>query len=123
MLALCICCSKEDSAVQFLHKVVLELSPCPLGCPPGEEPVVQGHDRLHNLPGLFHVVRCNSCGLMRTDPRPTSESIGYYYPEDYGPYLSTRDVRESLPELTGWKQRINRALFATEPRPLPPLRP
>src|SRR5262249_24375450 len=32
-------------------------------------------------------------------------------------------VRESLPELTGWKQRINRALFATESKPLPPLRP
>jgi SAM-dependent methyltransferase len=29
---------------------------------------------------------CSTCGLQRTSPRPTPESIGFYYPEDYGPY-------------------------------------
>jgi len=36
------------------------------------------------------VVRCLNCGLMQTDPRPTSATIGLYYPQDYGPYLSTK---------------------------------
>jgi SAM-dependent methyltransferase len=48
-----------------------------------------GSDRLHNLPGSFAVVRCDRCGLMRTNPRPTRRSIRRFYPEDYGPYLET----------------------------------
>lgn len=47
-------------------------------------------DRLHALPGEFTVVRCATCGLMRTNPRPTRDSIGLYYPDDYGPYRSTQ---------------------------------
>lgn len=27
---------------------------------------------------------------MRTNPRPNPKSIGFYYPDDYGPYLDTR---------------------------------
>ena len=26
---------------------------------------------------------------MRTNPRPTPETIGFYYPQDYGPYVNT----------------------------------
>jgi hypothetical protein len=58
---------------------------CPLGCPPDDEPVLQAIDELHGLPGRFSVVRCRSCKLMRTSPRPTLESIGQYYPDPYGP--------------------------------------
>lgn len=36
------------------------------------------------------MVRCRTCGLMRTNPRPTPETIGFYYPDDYGPYLGTQ---------------------------------
>lgn len=46
-------------------------------------------DRLHNLPGKFWVVKCIKCGLMRTNPRPTASTIGFYYPDDYGPYVTT----------------------------------
>ena len=42
---------------------------------------------MHNLPGEFNIVKCRSCGLMRTNPRPTPEAIGFFYPDDYGPYL------------------------------------
>lgn len=49
-----------------------------------------GRDRLHNLPGEFWVVACSTCGLLRTNPRPTAASIGFYYPDDYGPYVMTR---------------------------------
>lgn len=70
-------------------EVKLEDKPCPLGCNGSDRKVFTGCDRLHNLPGEFTVVKCQKCGLMRTNPRPMPESIGFYYPEDYGPYLST----------------------------------
>jgi SAM-dependent methyltransferase len=67
----------------------LESVSCPLGCPPDDEFVVIGHDRLHDLPGEFLVVRCRACGLLRTSPRPTPAEIGRYYPATYAPYAST----------------------------------
>src|SRR5262249_3790857 len=56
---------------------------------PGGSLLFVGRDRLHNLPGAFAVVRCERCGLMRTNPRPTRRSIRLFYPEDYGPYVET----------------------------------
>ena len=63
----------------------LESVGCPLGCGTGDEPVVQGFDRLTGGPGRYQVVRCQNCGLMRTNPRPTGASIGIFYPDDYAP--------------------------------------
>jgi SAM-dependent methyltransferase len=81
----------EDRAgVTATAPVALESVACLLGCPPDDEVVVRGHDRLHDLPGEFTVVRCRRCGLLRTTPRPTPEAMGFYYPPGYGPYLSTR---------------------------------
>ena len=73
-----------------LKDVELESRPCPLDCPTEHDLVLVGRDRLHRLPGEFKVVRCRTCGLMRTDPRPTAETMDFYYPEEYGPYQSTR---------------------------------
>jgi SAM-dependent methyltransferase len=69
-----------------------ESRPCPFGCPPDDEPLFCGRDRLHGIPGEFSVVRCRRCGLMRTDPRPMPQAMGAYYPDDYGPYLGSRIV-------------------------------
>jgi 2-polyprenyl-3-methyl-5-hydroxy-6-metoxy-1,4-benzoquinol methylase len=68
----------------------LEPASCPLGCPPGEDAVLVGRDRLHGLPGSFTVVRCRTCGLMRTSPRPSPTEIHRFYPSDYQPHLDTR---------------------------------
>lgn len=65
-----------------------EHAACPNACPPGEELLFVGRDRLHGLPGNYPVLKCRSCGLIRTDPRPAPASMGYYYPNDYGPYAS-----------------------------------
>jgi 2-polyprenyl-3-methyl-5-hydroxy-6-metoxy-1,4-benzoquinol methylase len=67
--------------------ILLESIPCPLGCVENDEIIFSAHDILHDLPGKYNVVRCRSCGLIRTNPRPTPESIGVYYPDNYGPYL------------------------------------
>jgi SAM-dependent methyltransferase len=60
---------------------------CP--CCDGEltsRPVLVGKDRLHGLPGEFPVVACASCGTGVTLPRLSSERLGEFYPETYGPY-------------------------------------
>jgi SAM-dependent methyltransferase len=79
----------NSPASDYLDGVVLENRPCPNGCAASDVRVVEGEDRLHGLRGRFQVVRCSRCGLMRTDPRPTPDTIGAYYPSDYGPYQST----------------------------------
>ncbi|MHB1245464.1 MAG: class I SAM-dependent methyltransferase [Sulfuriferula sp.] len=78
------------------QNVSLEDVPCPLGCNRNDEVILAGCDLLHDLPGEFTVVKCCTCGLMRTNPRPTPETIGFYYPDDYGPYLGTQ-VRKAQP--------------------------
>ena len=45
-----------------------------------------GFDRVHGLPGRFNVVVCRACGLARTNPQPTTESLGTAYPKSYGPH-------------------------------------
>ncbi len=46
----------------------------------------EGRDRLHGLGGSFGLVKCQQCGLIYLNPRPTREDMGRYYPPDYEPY-------------------------------------
>ena len=39
---------------------------------------------------LFTMVRCNDCGSVYQNPRPSAAEIGKYYPEDYDPYYEER---------------------------------
>jgi 2-polyprenyl-3-methyl-5-hydroxy-6-metoxy-1,4-benzoquinol methylase len=86
-----------------MNFVQLENVRCPLGCPEGEEVVLKGGDKLHSLPGEYSVVKCRTCGLLRTSPRPTAETIGFYYPDNYGPYLGTRVEEPSTSRVSGIK--------------------
>ena len=43
-------------------------------------------DYLHNIEGIFRLVRCRQCGLMYLNPRPTIEEMPRYYPDDYHAY-------------------------------------
>lgn len=80
-----------------MTQVELEDKPCPMGCARHDRSMFTSHDRLHDLPGNFRVVRCDSCGLMRTNPRPSPASMGLYYPDNYGPYLGTHIHSEGPP--------------------------
>lgn len=71
------------------HGILIESAPCAFCGSAGGTPIVVGRDRQHGLPGRFRVVRCDPCGLMRTDPRPTIDSIRRYYPPDYAPYQAS----------------------------------
>jgi SAM-dependent methyltransferase len=69
---------------------ILENKNCPNGCLDCDIFILKSYDMLHGLGGWFNVVCCKSCGLTRTNPRPDMKSIGYYYPESYGPYKDNK---------------------------------
>lgn len=70
----------------------LEDISCPLCGTQESRFLFSGRDKLHNLPGIFNVVSCVNCELMRTNPRPTPMGMGKYYPDNYGPYLGTQVI-------------------------------
>jgi SAM-dependent methyltransferase len=39
-------------------------------------------DRLYHLPGRFGLVQCTQCDLVRLSPRPSIQSLSFYYPEE-----------------------------------------
>lgn len=88
---------------RYPNNVVLEQSACPNGCLPNDRFILEGQDRLHNLPGRFNIVECKTCNLRRTNPRPSSNSIGFYYPDTYGPYnnqpTQSAEIRSSPSKL------------------------
>lgn len=77
---------KLETAERYPSGVRLETVGCPFGHAAAPVRVFSGKDHLASLPGVFHVVQCPACGIMWTSPRPTLETIGCYYPSDYGPY-------------------------------------
>jgi SAM-dependent methyltransferase len=116
----------RDSQATSVPGVELEAVACPLRCAGDDELVVTGTDRISNLPGDYQVVRCRSCGLMRTSPRPTAATIGFYYPDTYGPYVGTQIAPESGQRLGELKRLIvaaGRRLFDIKAHDIPPLPP
>jgi SAM-dependent methyltransferase len=95
--------------------VILEDCPCPLGCPRSDRHVVSGEDRISGVPGRYDIVECTSCGLMRTNPRPTPGTMGAYYPDSYGPYHADP---ANLMHVTASKARL-RNLLGFDSRRLP----
>jgi 2-polyprenyl-3-methyl-5-hydroxy-6-metoxy-1,4-benzoquinol methylase len=69
------------------------------------------------------VVRCPTCGLLRTDPRPTLDTIGYYYPDDYSPFQGTRVNAAAPLRVRPWWWRLARRGFEFNATSLPPLEP
>lgn len=79
-----------DSSEWFeRHAVELEDRACAYCGSSGATHLFVAEDRLYCVPGQFAIVRCEGCGLMRTNPRPTLRSIKAYYPSHYGPYVQT----------------------------------
>lgn len=104
-------------------EVKLEDAPCPLGCASRDEVILTGHDRLYGVPGEFRVVRCLGCGLLRTNPRPTQETIGLYYPDNYGPHRFHVSLNRRSDGLRFYLGRLARWVFRFNHDCLPPLRP
>lgn len=99
---------------------------CSMGCPSGDDILFTGTDLLHNIPGEFNVVKCRTCGLMRTNLRPAVDSIGIYYPDDYKPYLSS-NINIASPQkksiIKKYLKPIINKLFDFKGKSLPCLEP
>jgi len=89
-----------------MSEPVLENKPCPLHPRAGDRHLFDAPDRLHGLPGTFSIVQCDECGLIRTNPRPDAESMGQFYPDDYGPYVATRVQAAAPGAKRSWKRRV-----------------
>jgi 2-polyprenyl-3-methyl-5-hydroxy-6-metoxy-1,4-benzoquinol methylase len=110
----------------MIDPIRLEDVACPLGCAKDDKKILVGRDLLHGLPGVFTVVKCRCCGLLRTNPRPAPESMGSFYPDDYGPYQQTRvaqaDPKPASPLKNLLRSFADRA-FKFNIQCLPSLRP
>lgn len=112
-----------------MHKnahVLLEDMSCCLGCQKSDEFLFSAHDLFYGMPGDYNVVKCRSCGLIRTNPRPSPESMGLYYPDNYGPYLGTMVNQDLQKKRFGikhfFKPFVNK-IFNFNSTVLPKLRP
>lgn len=89
------------------HEIVIpegfELSACDFCGSEDAEVVFRGPDRLLGLPGLFTVVRCSNCGLLRQNPRPTRTAMKAYYPPSYEPFSIAIDDEPS--RVQRWSRR------------------
>jgi SAM-dependent methyltransferase len=74
-------------------EVRLESALCPLCQGRRDMVLFRAPDRLHGVPGEYDVVRCLSCELVRTNPRPSAASIAIYYPEGYAPHHVGEEVQ------------------------------
>ena len=81
----------------MVDEMRLESTACPLCDQTDAKWLMPTHDRLCGLPGEFRLVRCDHCGLVYLNPRPTPGTIGAYYPDDYESYISKRS--ESISRL------------------------
>jgi len=83
-----------------------ELVPCPVCRATEASPFLAGcRERLLDLPDEFSLVRCDACGLVRLNPRPTPDAIGAYYPAEYLPFGA-----EMLPPSGGLKRLLQSTL-------------
>lgn len=74
-------------------------------------PLVEARDNLPGGSGLwFVVVRCHDCGLCFTNPRPSPDSIGQFYPTMYRPHRlpNPRKRRPWLKHRAGSWQSLKR---------------
>jgi len=87
---------------------------CTLCSSTSSEEILVASDNINDLPGIFSVVRCTECGLERTTPLPTIETMGFYYPESYAPYSSnniltspkTKPKIAALKRYLGYEERL-----------------
>ncbi|MBI4245268.1 MAG: class I SAM-dependent methyltransferase [Planctomycetes bacterium] len=99
-----------DETWQYPKDLKLEDVPCPYCAGRKDRVVTLGRDRLTDIPGKFQVVVCSECGLMRTNPRPTPQTIKIYYPNEYHPY-NLRIAKNGGLKLNGNKSEVKQSLW------------
>lgn len=67
-----------------MTKIKLEIPDCPACSHSQFETILSGlTDHIWRKPGRFDIGQCMNCGLVMTRPRPTAESLAFYYDNTY----------------------------------------
>jgi 2-polyprenyl-3-methyl-5-hydroxy-6-metoxy-1,4-benzoquinol methylase len=64
----------------------MEKVACPLCSADRPRPTYQVEEWQHGRGGSFYIVRCEECGLLYLNPRPTMAELSHYYPPGYAAY-------------------------------------
>ncbi len=84
--------------------IELESISCDLCCSNNSTLLLQTRDYRYGHPEKFNIVKCDRCGLIYINPRPSSKSISKLYEADYTP----EDKSLILPQIE--TQKIKRIL-------------
>jgi len=77
---------------ESIHNILKESNCSLCGC--NEKKLLgSAEDYYNNFPGEFTFYKCNCCGFVYTNPRPTQEHISKLYPDEAG-YLTPKEVLE-----------------------------
>lgn len=63
---------------------------CPLCGSDHHAPHLTAPDTVFGFPGTFHVVRCQSCGMLFTNPQVAPEDLPAFYPDHYSAHALDR---------------------------------
>lgn len=53
--------------------------------------IERARDLYNGIEGEFNLVECKRCSFIYTNPRPTMDTIGYFYPDSAGYYLPEKE--------------------------------
>jgi len=73
--------------------------------------ILTAKDYLYGSIGDYNLVKCSSCGLYRTNPRPDMSEIANYYGKDYIPYFSSRLVNNEKNVIKIFIKKIYKSIF------------
>jgi SAM-dependent methyltransferase len=94
----------EAHAIQLAQEPQEEVA-CPLCGENAPELAMYARDRLFGRPGYYKIVRCTACNLRYLSPRPTLQSLGLHYPDDYFIYKAPEQENPLIRPLTAWFDR------------------
>lgn len=78
---------KNQIKMSMKDQYCMETVACELCGSASSEIYIKGAKELYNgMDEWFDVVRCLDCGFVFTNPRPTPETIGYFYPDSASYY-------------------------------------
>ena len=80
-----------------------EFVPCDVCGVTGAPDHIRMADHLYGVPGVFTVVRCQSCGLLFTNPRPNENSLKSLYSNYYNESVAL--LGSQIPSLSGRMRR------------------
>jgi SAM-dependent methyltransferase len=86
------------------NSIEMEMVACDLCGSEESTPVLSGPDRLSGLDGSFTLVRCEGCGLLYQNPRPTAVAIVRFYEGEYLPYAKA--IQDERSAARRWRRRF-----------------